>query len=310
MNVNFTTDGFESRHRFDAWRDAVCSSLINAQAYQVEKNEFSGSFTYGTLTDVGLAQHTAQASLLWQRTYDCIRNFPDNDFYLGYITKGDGHLEQNESMSTLKGGDFVIYDAARPFKFTMNNMAINVIRLPRTVFDRKSPGIAKMAGSKLDMRRPGMFAMQQLISEAFNWDPFEESTYYATQFSEALIDMIAVCINMQKREEPRRNDLYRQMVNYIKRNLDKPDFSVATLASEYFVSSRTVNRIFATHNSTPMNMLRAERLAACRKILIEGRARSITQVAMDHGFNDMSHFSMAFRKEFGCSPTSLMACTV
>ena len=310
MNINFTTDCFESRHRFNAWRDAVCSRLINAEVHQVEKSEFSGSFSYETLTDVGLARHAAQTSLLWRRTPGCIRKYPDNDFYLGYITHGDGHLEQNGYASALKGGDFVIYDAAMPFEFAMNNMAINVIRLPRSVFARKSPCITKIMGAKLDMRRPGMYAMQQLISEAFNWDPVEENIYHATQFSGALLDMIAVCINMQKSEEPLKKDLYYQMVKYLKMNLDKHDLSVAMLANEYYVSPRTVSRIFAAHNTTPMNVLRQERLTACRKTLIEGRARSITQVAMDHGFNDMSHFSLAFRKAFGCSPTSLIPCTL
>jgi len=47
-------------------------------------------------------------------------------------------------------------------------------------------------------------------------------------------------------------------------------------------------------------------LQACHRILAEGKARNITQVALDHGFSDMSHFSLAFRKTFGYTPSSLL----
>ncbi|MDU6435469.1 MAG: AraC family transcriptional regulator [Pantoea sp.] len=221
MNVNFTTDSFESRHRFEAWYEAVCSRLINAKARQIEKSEFAGDFTYGTLTDIGLARHAAQTSLLWQRTPECIRKHPDDNFYLGQITHGDGHLEQNGYATRLTHGDMVIYDAAMPFEFGMNSMTIKIIRLPRAFFDRKSPCIAKLAGAKLDAQRPGMHAMQELMSEAFSWNSAEETRFHALQFSEALLDMIAVCINMQKMQEPVRADLYHEMIKYLQRNLER-----------------------------------------------------------------------------------------
>ncbi|MGX1349592.1 AraC-like DNA-binding protein [Bradyrhizobium elkanii] len=32
------------------------------------------------------------------------------------------------------------------------------------------------------------------------------------------------------------------------------------------------------------------------------RARGVSQIAMDNGFNDLSHFSKAFRMKFGLAP--------
>ena len=32
------------------------------------------------------------------------------------------------------------------------------------------------------------------------------------------------------------------------------------------------------------------------------RGRSVSQIAIDNGFNDLSHFSKAFRGRFGASP--------
>jgi AraC-like DNA-binding protein len=38
--------------------------------------------------------------------------------------------------------------------------------------------------------------------------------------------------------------------------------------------------------------------------LLRGSARSVTEVAFDSGFEDVSHFSRAFKKQFGESPAA------
>ena len=35
-----------------------------------------------------------------------------------------------------------------------------------------------------------------------------------------------------------------------------------------------------------------------------GLRRTVTEIAMDAGFNSLSHFSSVFRKRYGVSPTS------
>ena len=305
MSENFTTHNLESRHRFEAWREAVCSRLINAKSRQTAAGEFSGSFSYDMLTDVALASHSACSSILWQRTAECIRKHPDNDYYLGYIQNGSGHLTQNGHAVTVQSGDFVLYDAAMAFDFAMQDMCIKIVRLPRPQFNRESPRISKMAGSKLDSLRPGVNSLRQLMLEAFSWNTSAENVFHSEQLAGTLMDMISACINLQKSDDTEKPDLYHQMAKYLKNNLHQHDLSVSTLANTFHISPRTVSRIFAAHNTTPMNVLRHERLIACRKNLLEGRVRSITELALDHGFIDMSHFSLSFKKAFGCSPTSL-----
>jgi transcriptional regulator GlxA family with amidase domain len=95
-------------------------------------------------------------------------------------------------------------------------------------------------------------------------------------------------------------------VSFLRHNLQEPELSVAQIANAHHVSPRTISRVFAAHGTTPMNFLWQERLQACHRILAEGKARNITQVALDHGFSDMSHFSLAFRKTFGYTPSSLL----
>ncbi|MBJ7221268.1 MULTISPECIES: AraC family transcriptional regulator [unclassified Brenneria] len=306
MKEIFTTDNLDNRHRFDAWRDAVCSRLIRAQARQTFASEFSGSFTYSMLADVGIASHTSSSSLLWQRTTECIRRHPSNDYYLGYFRSGKGSLEQNGNAAKVGPDELVIYDAAHPFNFSMDKAAIHIVRLPRAVFDKNTPKIAALAGTCLNPVRPGITTLKQMMQEAFAYNQEQENSFYTEQFAGTLLDIITVCINLQQGGEIQKPDLYNRMVKYLKQNLHKHDLSITTIANAHHVSPRTVTRVFAAHNTTPMNTLWHERLIACHKALTAGNIRNITEVALDHGFIDMSHFSLAFRKAFGYSPSSLL----
>ena len=51
-----------------------------------------------------------------------------------------------------------------------------------------------------------------------------------------------------------------------------------------------------------MSIVWQKRLDLCKKILSDGHAKNITQVALEYGFKDMSHFSQAFKKQFGMTP--------
>jgi AraC-like DNA-binding protein len=48
------------------------------------------------------------------------------------------------------------------------------------------------------------------------------------------------------------------------------------------------------------------RLDAAFRVLEEGRVHQVSQAALQCGFNDLSHFSRAFRNAFGVTPSSLL----
>ncbi len=306
MQNEFSTENLNTRHRFEAWREAVCSRLVNAEARQIAKDDFSGSFSYSALSGLEIATHASHTSLIWQRTVNCIRRHPNHDFYLGIVKSGHGRLSQNGHTSLVTPGDIVIYDADTPFDFAMDRMMIDIVHLPRPLIEKEAPGIRALAGQCFDLNRPGITSLKQMIAEAYLFNTGQEPPCLTEQFANTLLSVISVGINLQKNNPPEKADLYPQITRYLRQNLDDHQLSVATIANAHHISSRTLSRIFAAHNTTPMNFVWQERLAVCRRLLTEGKARNITRLALDHGFSDMSHFSLAFRKAFNCSPSSLI----
>jgi AraC-like DNA-binding protein len=73
------------------------------------------------------------------------------------------------------------------------------------------------------------------------------------------------------------------------------------------VSPRTLMRLFAAEGTTPIRWLWHQRLAAACRALAGGRGARVTEVALSCGFSDLSHFSRAFKAEFGRSPREIAA---
>ncbi|MCY1429966.1 HTH-type transcriptional activator RhaS [compost metagenome] len=86
-----------------------------------------------------------------------------------------------------------------------------------------------------------------------------------------------------------------------------PTYSATRLAEEIGISRRYVDSIFAEMNSSFGKMLLEKRLARCHALLsdVHYRGRSITDIAFESGFNDLSHFSKRFRERYGTTPRSL-----
>jgi AraC family transcriptional activator of mtrCDE len=88
--------------------------------------------------------------------------------------------------------------------------------------------------------------------------------------------------------------------------LDRPAeaHSVATLAKEAGMSRSAFSRQFkATTDETPMEFVTRVRLEYARRLLL-GTARPVEAIASSIGFRSRSHFSRAFREQFGSDPSA------
>ena len=83
---------------------------------------------------------------------------------------------------------------------------------------------------------------------------------------------------------------------YMLENLHDADLGVERIAKGCGISPRTLNRVFVAEGSTPMRWLWKQRLAASYKALAEGLSGQVTEIALNFGFSDPSHFSRSFKR--------------
>ena len=101
----------------------------------------------------------------------------------------------------------------------------------------------------------------------------------------------------------KENSFLHKIHSVIEENLTNPQFNVAELAKQMFLSRMQLHRkIKAISNRTTSNYIRSYRLHKSKPQLSD-LGRTISEVAWDVGFKDVNYYSKSFQSEFGMSPS-------
>jgi AraC-like DNA-binding protein len=95
----------------------------------------------------------------------------------------------------------------------------------------------------------------------------------------------------------------------IAERLTSPNLSVETVAMRQQVSPRYVQMLFEQEGTTFSQYVIGQRLVRAHRMLTDPRFadRSITSVAFEVGFGDLSYFNRAFRRFYGGTPSEIRA---
>jgi transcriptional regulator GlxA family with amidase domain len=91
----------------------------------------------------------------------------------------------------------------------------------------------------------------------------------------------------------------------VAQHLADPGLTVDAIARALNVSRRQLYNAFAEEQDGVAGYILARRIEACRQVLAsrDGLARSITDIAVACGFQNMAHFSRVFRAQLGVAPS-------
>jgi AraC-like DNA-binding protein len=99
----------------------------------------------------------------------------------------------------------------------------------------------------------------------------------------------------------------RAAKTHVLHNLGSLDLSAATVAAQLGVTPRYVHMLFETEEESFTEFVRGRRLERSRRMLRDPRfdRLTISAIALDAGFADLSHFNRSFRRRFGATPSQV-----
>ena len=93
----------------------------------------------------------------------------------------------------------------------------------------------------------------------------------------------------------------------IKKHLRDPDFNADILSKEIGMSRMQLYRKFrALTDQTVHEFIRGIRLQAAAQLLLKKKV-TITEVAFEVGFKDLTYFARCFRQQYGVSPSQYIS---
>lgn len=306
MSIDYTTTEVSAERRFEYWTQVVCRHCIAADSHPVDRSDFNGQLQVRPMGALDLCTVSAPMHH-WERTTKHVRSEPDDDLWLGFMDRSAGTIEQGGRQSVLEQGSLVLYDADQAFRFNFGGNAAHLLRIPRNLLSKRVPGVEKLTAMALDERRPGLIPLREMLSQVVSHPSVYDNECVAARVGDTMLELLILSLELQgATDSGAARDLFAKAMRHIKQHLADPELSVSSLAGAMHVSPRTLIRAFARHQKTPMATIWQERLLSSRLAIEQGRVLSVSQAALDSGFSDFSHFSHAFRKEFGVAPSALL----
>lgn len=231
---------------------------------------------------------------------------------VGMVEHGTGSFEQDGRTCTLTQGDFVLYETVRPLTWSFSgDWLLRVYMWPRESVLlsesqsreltgkklHRSNGIGRVVGSMLD----------GLVGTGAGLSP-DGAVRLASEIAEMAIIAAGEAGDEGLRREPVAPEL-RLIQVYIEENLADPTLTPARIAREFYMSTRTLHRLFARHGLAVSAWIKARRLEASRRALASQGWKDvpITVIAERFGFPTQPFFSREFAASYGMSPREYRA---
>lgn len=231
----------------------------------------------------------------------------ERSFTLQLVHTGRCHLRHAGAELFLESGDMFVADASKPYElaFTQPVQGL-VLSLPSERFGGHARELAARAGRPMNGNGGAAAVLSGFIRSA--WEELvERNGEDGAEWPESASDVIWELLVSALHGEPsivrkRADELRRGAMALVDLRLSDPAFTSATIAEGLDVSARYLQRVFAEAGTTPARFLLARRLdAAAERLRYGAKDRSITDIALSCGFNDLSYFSRTFRRRFGVS---------
>jgi len=229
-------------------------------------------------------------------------------YFAVILLSGQYALEQQGREVFLKPGDLTFYDATRPHRIHCpGSFSKLIVSIPRTILRDRIAGMEHSTA----LRIPGHEGIGRVASGFLRCAAGQAGSLNPREFlplaqqSLDLLTMAAVSARQVDINLSRSRSLSLHRVkDFVERHLADPDLDTALVARAVGLSSRYVNALFEDKGTSLMRHIWQRRLENCRKDLRDPAhaGHRLSEIAFRWGFNDLSHFSRAFKQRFGCSP--------
>lgn len=306
----FSTKDVEPKNSFAYWKDMVCNHIINVDCEKsYSEADFNGRLRVESYGDVMLSEMHSQACHFIRKPEHVQKT--KNDFILVTLRLDSKAKKMLDAKTfNITSGDISIYHGARPSRLHVNdNVDALIYQFPINNLYKYTRHPEDLHGSLVSNKSPlGKLISSHMLSLATEvgrippttlpvlFDNFLQLLFLGLN-SDKQRDMQAECVQLPLRI---------QIKDYITLNLANPLLSPEYIARNFRISLRYLYNLFEDDDTTLCQFIMNERLMLSNKRLLQDSlTKSISEIAFDSGFSNMSHFCKMFKKKYNITPSEL-----
>ena len=306
---SFPVAAVPQRERFSYFQSVVETVFCPMQVRPGGGSElsFRGSVEATDLGSVRLARVATSACVV-RRFVGDVGRLADAPYLVKFQLKGESYWSQRGREIHLRPGDFVIASMAEPYSLRFRDdfeMPVLALR-PRTM-RALTPNPdeflgLRMSGDEADCGLLSSFVAQVVTRMSRLKEPM------IARVEANILDLLGGVLGSRAGTGVPSGPQQRSLIKaFIERHLHDRRLGPGMIAAAFNMSTRCIHSLF---QSEPMSLgrhINALRVEASRRLMLEEPARSLTDIALDCGFYDLSHMSRCFRNQYRITPREYRA---
>ena len=247
------------------------------------------------------------------------------DSRIFHIISGTGEITAEGKTYTLCKGSTVIFGAGTPYIWNVSEMQFYIINFDYSskfsditatfhpFHEENFPENQKMDCGEISdepiLNSPIVLQNASSLEPLFRMIVTEYSVggrYSGRFLSNAVKALIYAILKLatekERADEEKSAPLVRSVIEYVGENLGE-DLSNAEIAKKFHFNASYINRIFKKHTGTTLHDYILERRINLAAEKLRSEVLSVSEIARLTGFSGAVHFSKAFRKRMGMSPS-------
>jgi AraC-like DNA-binding protein len=225
-------------------------------------------------------------------------------FSLQVVHSGRCRIRHAGIETVAETGDMIVADASKSYELKFSERVQGLtLPPPWSRFGEYAETLEALAGHRINVHSGPGAALSTFIRSS--WDQLVEceGEEWPESAAEVIWDLLASVLQGEtgsKNVLGRAGCLRLEARALIDCRLRDTAFQSSEIAAGLGVSARYLQMAFAEVGTTPSRFLLARRLdTAAERLRRIDRPCSITDVALECGFSDLSYFSRVFRRRFG-----------
>jgi AraC-like DNA-binding protein len=290
------------------WSQTISDAYGSLDIVPDKDKDFTASLSRRNV-DRLMTVDLAASSQAFHRTKAMVSLDSTNDLVVSMVVRGEGLIIQDGRTCTLGPGDFAFMESARPYSMILRCAGTG--RLHDFTWPREAIGLTEGESSELTARafRADSPMGKWLSPMLMNLLAVDNgiSPAGAIRVAAGIADlMVATALELSQPGEADTHSRrqYADMLCFIESNLDNLQLSAESIGDAFYVSTRTVHRLFARFGHTVAVTVRDRRLEACRQMMLSPthRYKSIGFISSQYGFSSLQVFSRTFTAKYGTGP--------
>lgn len=305
-----STDELPPAERFDAWRETFALRLVRVDATVPDRANFRAAIGVLPLGQISIIGCDVGAIDLF-RSRQLVQDGND-DISLVICMTGIANVRFDGDSLALRAGEATLVPNYRVGGITCDNDLSSLsLRIPRALLRNmfggtEPPCLRPIPGHDGRLRLLSIYARTLMAEKSLRPATVKLADRQLVELVAHLLDPTADVARAALFGGVKAARL-KAIIAEIDRYLARPELSAAWLGAKLGLSERYVHHLLAEADIGFAQLVRRKRLDLAYTMLKDrsGPSRRILDIAFAVGFNDLSNFNHAFRRQFGRTPSDV-----